>query len=420
MPDLLPKVGVEQLQVGMFVSLDIPWLDHPFLVNSFRISSAKQLAALREMGLRKIAYDPARSAAEPLPSGGETPSAPSFAPEPGERMQIEAKRSGAVRMHEQRERIRSCEQAYANCVDSTRDLLAELLQYPADATAQAGAMVGELTSTFLEDAGATVMLIASRKRDDATHQHSLNVMILTMILAKGLGLKREVFEAAGMGALLHDIGARRINPIVLRTKERSRAEESLYRMHGQYGLQIVGKHVASPVRAIIREHHECMDGSGFPAGRKGADINPLARMVAIANRYDNLCNPHSLAEALTPAEALSHMYAREAAHFDPYILSVFIKELGIYPPGSFVRLSTGSIAIVVAVTPGHTLKPTVLVYEPGVPRRDALVLSLADAGEVGIDAVLKPRALPREVVEYLNPRMNLAYFAQRAPLIMQA
>ncbi|WP_286164504.1 HD domain-containing phosphohydrolase [Azoarcus sp. DN11] len=258
------------------------------------------------------------------------------------------------------------------------------------------------------------MLIASRKRDDATHQHSLNVMILTMILAKGLNLKREVFEAAGMGALLHDIGARRINPIVLRTKERSRPEESLYRMHGEYGLQIVGKHVPAPVCAIIREHHEAMDGSGFPAGRKGPDINPLARMVAIANRYDNLCNPHSLVEALTPAEALSQMYAREAAHFDPFMLSVFIKELGIYPPGSFVRLSTGSIAIVVAVTPGNTLRPTVLVYEPGVPRRDALVLSLADAREVAIDTVLKPRALPREVVDYLNPRMNLAYFAQRA------
>ncbi|NMF97067.1 DUF3391 domain-containing protein [Aromatoleum toluolicum] len=414
MPDSLPKVGVEQLQVGMFVSLDLPWLDHPFMVNSFRITSEKQLATLRELGLRKIAYDPARSEADPLPPGGEVPSAPPPAPEAEDQAQIEAKRRRAARMLEHRDRIQSCEKAYGTCVDSTRNLLADLLRDPAGATAQAGVMVGELASTFLEDAGATVMLVASRKRDDATHQHSLNVMILTMILAKGLGLKREVFEAAGMGALLHDIGASRISPIVLRAKERSRPEESLYRLHGEYGLQIVGKHVSVPVRAIIRDHHESVDGSGFPAGRKGPDINPLARMVAIANRYDNLCNPPSLAEALTPAEALSHMYARESAHFDALMLSAFIKELGVYPPGSFVRLSTGSIAIVVAVTPGNTLKPTVLVYEPGVPRRDALVLSLVDSDEVTIDSVLKPRALPRPVVEYLNPRMNLAYFAQRA------
>lgn len=131
----------------MFVSLDVPWLDHPFLVNSFRISSARQLATLRELGLRKIAYDPTRSAAEPLPPGGETPSVPPSLPEPGEREHIEAKRTRAARMAEQRDLIRSCEKAYANCVDSTRDLLADVLHYPADATAQAGAMVGELAST---------------------------------------------------------------------------------------------------------------------------------------------------------------------------------------------------------------------------------------------------------------------------------
>ncbi|NMG28045.1 HD-GYP domain-containing protein [Aromatoleum evansii] len=414
MPDALPKVGVEQLQVGMFVSLDMPWLDHPFLVNSFRISSEKQLRALRELGLPRIAYDPARSAVGPRECESAPPVPPAAAPQPADEHRIEAKRREATRMAEQRELIRSCEKAYGECVDSTKNLIADLMREPAAATALAGAMVGELVSTFLDDPGATVMLVASRKRDDATHQHALNVMILTMILAKALGLKREVFEAAGMGALLHDIGAKRINPIVLRTKERSRPEESLYRMHCEYGLQIVGKHVSPSVCAIIREHHECVDGSGFPAGRKGPDINPLARMVAIANRYDNLCNPHSLAEAMTPAEALSQMFARESAHFDAFMLSTFIKELGVYPPGSFVRLSAGSIAIVVAVTRGNTLKPTVLVYEPGVPRRDALVLNLADSDEVVIDAVLKPRALPREIVDYLNPRMNLAYFAQRA------
>lgn len=413
MSDPLPLVTVDQLQVGTFVSLDLPWLEHPFPFNSFRITSEKQLRTLRELGLHSVSFDPARSEVQPRELDHE--SAPPEAPhiEPEDLQMIEEKRKRAGRMLAQRERILSCEKAYGESVDSTKNVIADIVRDPARATEQAGRMVGALAATFLDDAGATVMLVASRKRDDATHQHALNVMILTMILAKAMGLTREVFEAAGMGALLHDIGTNRISAAVLRSKRRSRPEESLYRLHGEYGLQLVGAHVVAPVRAVIREHHECVDGSGFPAGRKGAQINPLARMVAIANRYDNLCNPHSLADALTPAEALSQMFAREAAHFDPYMLAAFIKELGIYPPGSFVRLSTGSIAIVIAVTPGHTLKPTVLVYEPGVPRRDALVLSLAEAEEIGIECVLKPSALPRAVVEYLNPRMNLAYFAHK-------
>jgi HD-GYP domain-containing protein (c-di-GMP phosphodiesterase class II) len=414
MSDSLPVVNVDQLQVGMFVSLDMPWMDHPFLVNSFRITSEKQLLTLRELGLGQIAYDPARSDAEPLPADLEHPAPPPPPLEPEDREQIEAKRQRAERMRMHRETIDSCEKAYGECVGSTKNLIGDILRDPGGATAQAGAMVATLASTFLCDEGATVMLVASRKRDDANHQHMLNVMILTMILAKGMGLNREVFEAAGMGALLHDIGTTRINPSVLRNKRRNRPEETLYRLHGEYGLQLVGEHVTPPVRAIIREHHECIDGSGFPAGRQGKQINPLARMVAIANRYDNLCNPHHLHDALTPAEALSQMYAREAGRFDGYMLAAFIKELGVYPPGSFVRLSTGSLAIVIAVTPGNTLKPTVLVYEPGVPRRDALVLSLAEAEGVTIEEVLKPSALPRPVVEYLNPRMNLAYFAHQA------
>lgn len=414
MSDSLPVVGVDQLQVGMFVSLDLPWLDHPFLVNSFRISSPEQLKTLRELGLGKVAYDPSRSTAEPLALGQAPPPPVLAQPHPEDPHQAEFKRQRAARMLAQRQRIQDCEQAYGECVGATRNLIADLARDPAGATAAAGAMVGELAATFLGDAGATVMLVASRKRDDANHQHMLNVMILTMILAKGLGLKREVFEAAGMGALLHDIGTTRISPAVLHSAKRTRPEESLYRLHGEYGLQMVGRHVPPAVRAIIREHHECMDGSGFPGGKKDKYINPLARMVAIANRYDNLCNPHRLSNALTPAEALSVMYARESARFDPFMLAAFIKELGVYPPGSFVRLSTGSIAIVVAVTPGNTLKPTVLVYEAGVPRRDALVLNLAETEDVVIEEVLKPLALPKEVVQYLNPRMNLAYFAQRS------
>lgn len=170
----------------------------------------------------------------------------------------------------------------------------------------------------------------------------------------------------------------------------------------------------SGVRAIIGQHHEAADGSGFPEGRAGSQINPLARMVSIADRYDTLCNPARLADAVTPAEALSTMYSRESRRFDAAMLAVFIRELGVYPPGSFVQLSNGSIAMVIAATAGNSLKPTVLVYEPGVPRREALVINLTDALEVKIDHVLKPAALTQNVLEYLNPRMRLSYYAQKS------
>lgn len=414
MSDPLPLVHVDQLRVGVFVSLDLPWMEHPFLVNSFLIKSEKQLRTLHELGLRTVAYDPVRSEAKPLVLDHEPKAPEARHIEPDDERVMEEKRQRSGHMAEHRERIQRCEKEYGHCVDWTKDVIGGILRDPARAAEQATRIVDSLASTFLEAQGATVMLMASRKLEESIYQHALNVMVLTMLLGKSLGINREVFEAAGMGALLHDIGKAKINSSVLRNPRRSKHEEALYRLHGEYGLQLVGENVAAPVRAVIREHHEYVDGSGFPAGLKGKQINAIARMVAIANHYDNLCNPVNIADALTPAEALSRMYARESARFDQAMLAAFIKELGVYPPGSFVRLTTGSIAIVVAVTPGNTLKPTVLVYEPGVPRHEALVLDLADADAAAVECVLRPAALSQATVEYLNPRMKLAYFAQKA------
>ena len=413
MSDSLPMVHIDQLQPGMFVSLDMGWLEHPFLVNSFLIKNEKQLTTLRELGLRMVSYDPHRSQTQPLPLESEpiVPEPPQINPENQRLMKEKLMRSGRMSAH--RERIQLVETQYKESIASAKDILTGILRDPQRAVAQADAMSAHLTSTFLDEQGATVMMVTSHKIDDIAHQHALNVMILTMIICKGLGVKRDIMNAAGAGALMHDIGKTSISTTVLRNSQRNRAEETLYRLHCEYGMKIVGEHVNPGVRAVIRQHHECADGSGFPEGLKGPQINPLARIVSIADRYDTLCNPLRLADALPPAEALSIMFAREAKHFDASMLAVFIRELGVYPPGSFVQLSNGSIALVIEATPGNTLKPTVLVYEPGVPRREAVVINLTESLEVKIDYVLKPAALDQNVIEYLNPRMRLAYYAQK-------
>ena len=412
--DSLPLVHLDQLQAGMFVSLDMGWLEHPFLVNSFLIKNDKQLASLRELGLHMVAYDPQRSTTQPRPLEVEPEEPKVLHVTPENQRLIDEKHQRIGRMSAHRDLILMLEKQYEESIGTTKDVLTGVLRDPQRAAAQATAMSELLTSTFLDDQGATVMMVAAKKLDDITHQHALNVMILTMVICKGLGVSREIMNAAGMGALLHDIGKTSISKTVLRKWPRNRAEETLYRLHCDYGLKLVGEHVNPGVRAVIRQHHENFDGSGFPDGVKGPQINPLARIVAIADRYDTLCNPLRLADALPPAEALSTMFAREAKHYDPAMLSVFIRELGVYPPGSFVQLSNGSIALVIAATAGSTLKPTVLVYEPGVPRREAVVINLAESLEVKIDCVLKPSALKQDVIEYLNPRMRLSYYAQKA------
>ena len=409
----LPLVHIDQLQIGLFISLDLGWLEHPFLVNSFLIKSEEQLATLRELGLRMVSYDPQRSLIQPLPLEQEPtlPEKPHITP--ANQRLIDEKRARLGRMASHHERLLTFEKEYEECIFSAKTVLADILRDPQRAIAQASTMSEHLTSTFLDDQGATVMMVASHKLDDLSNQHALNVMILTMVICKGLGVSREVMNAAGLGALLHDIGKTSISKTVWRKTQRNRAEETIYRLHCEYGVSLIGEHVNPGVRAVIRQHHENCDGSGVPDGSKGSQINPLARIVAIADRYDTLCNPLRIADALPPAEALSTMFVREARLFDSAMLSVFIRELGVYPPGSFVRLSNGSIGLVIAAASGNTLKPTVQIFEPGVPRREAVVINLTESPDVKIDSVLKPAALAHEVIEYLNPRMRVAYHAHK-------
>jgi HD-GYP domain-containing protein (c-di-GMP phosphodiesterase class II) len=405
----LPQLHIDQLQPGLFIALELAWLEHPFPVNSFLLKDEAQVRTLRELGLSMVSFDPLRSLVQPRAMEGEPGPGTAPAVSSGNRALMEAKRTRTGRMVSHRERILSFEHEYEQTMAATREVHTEIFRHPQHAVALAASLSEALTSTFLDDQGATVMMVSSNKVDDLSLQHALNVMILTMVIGKGLNLSREIMTAAGVGALLHDIGKTSISKTVLRKSPRNRSEETLYRLHGEYGVGIVGTHVNPGVRAIIRQHHEYVDGSGFPDGSKGAQINPLARLVAIADRYDTLCNPLRLADALPPAEAVSIMYALEAHLFDTAMLAVFIRELGIYPPGSFVRLSNGSIALVIAASPGHALRPSVLIYEPGVPRSEAVVINLTESPDVKIESVLKPASLEHEVIDYLNPRMRLAY-----------
>ena len=139
-------------------------------------------------------------------------------------------------------------------------------------------------------------------------------------------------------------------------------------------------------------------------------MSPLARVVALVNRYDNLCNPHVIAHALTPHEALSTLFAQSKTKFDTAILGAFIKMMGVYPPGSAVQLTDDRYALVVSVNSSRPLKPRVLVHEHGVPRDEALLLDLEHADGLGIRRSLRPQQLPATTLAYLAPRPRVAYF----------
>lgn len=162
-------------------------------------------------------------------------------------------------------------------------------------------------------------------------------------------------------------------------------------------------------RMVIAQHHELNDGSGYPEGLKEEQIDELTQIVSVANAYDNLCHSNIPSEQKIPYVALSHLYKNCKHHYNNENLSLLIKFMGIYPPGTVVQLSNDMVGLVISVNAQNILHPNVLIYDPSVPRTQAPIIDLAEKDIKIVNAIL-PTKLPDKVREYLNPRSRISYF----------
>src|SRR5262249_9602547 len=151
-----------------------------------------------------------------------------------------------------------------------------------------------------------VNLVHLSESNFTLYTHALNVTVLSVALARFLELDNEEIRAIGIGALLHDMGKTEIPAQILaRQGKLTPTEEALLRTHPTKGGKLTQRVTELPpeATAIIEQHHEFLDGSGYPRGLKGNQIWLGVRIVAIANLYDNLCNPPEVTAALSPRDA---------------------------------------------------------------------------------------------------------------------
>ncbi len=412
----MQKTRIDRLQAGVFISLaGVGWLRHPFMLNEFCISSEKQIQALEKMGLKEIDWDPARSKAEPLPEASHAVSHEEDFGDTALAGMLDEKRSRIERVRERREQFARSERAYEKDTAVAADVLKMIAGRPAEAYAQARALVGRVVTSLIAAESEVIQLINSKAREAGPASHSVNVMVLALLLGKALRLNEEELKCVGMGALLHDAGKSEVPARILRAASRTPPEEEFYRAHVGYGIKVVSaiRDLPVPVRNIIACHHERWDGSGFPNRLEADKIPRLARLVALANRYDNLCNPFDIAQAKTPAETITHLFKKEGTHFQPELLQAFVKTLGVYPPGSFVTLSNGAVGLVIESNSADILHPMLMLHDPEIPRAEAILLDLRGTG-LSVAGAVNPATLPLEVVEYLAPRGRIDYYLEGA------
>lgn len=415
-------VDITKLRIGMYVHLDLSWMSHPFPSGSFKISNQRQIDTIRTLGLQRVRWDPAKSDPDPAASapGSEATAAAAAAAQAqsGAQAQVALAREQAARRRaqaaERRRVLAQCEEHYSKATRVCVGVLRGVGQRPELARQDAEVLIHSMVSQ-LTQGGESMVHLLSEGAGERAAQHPVNVTVLSLLLGRSMGLDDAELRDLGLAALVHDCG-KELLPQRVRWADAalSSTEDKAYRSH--VGLSVdTGRRMglAAPILQAMAQHHEYVDGSGFPDGLKGPSLGRSSNILALVNRYDNLCNPVNPATSLTPHEALAMVFSVYKHRFEGVALNAFVRLMGVYPPGSVVQLADDRYGMVMTVNSTRPLRPQILLYDSSIPRDEAPVVDMETLPQVGIKRSLKPAQLPDAVASYLSPRKRTSYYFEQ-------
>ena len=433
------------LRLGLYIKIEGSWFSHPFSTNSFKIKTAKDLETLKGLKKFKLFVDFERSDTE-APAAPDLPESPTreqpvptLVEEPVAQDNADGSLPSEVeetvedpmqRKVAQHEAFQDYQSHLQQVENQFQEVLQESKQSVQDVVAgrprglrTAQKIVGNLLNLLdgSDNSRALLNLIGTNETSEEFFFHATNVSSLSMMVGLDLGLSRQDNEKMALGAFFHDVGELKYPAETLLRKGMMGQGElnTFLRTHPQYGVDIVEKIPNFPYEAIevIRQHHERLNGSGQPSGKKDAQISTFTKIVMVVDLYDELCHHPDPAQSLIPSEALSYLYVkcRQTLWHDAIVS--LIKQLGVYPPGSLVHLSNQKTGIVTSVNFENRLRPIILVYDEHSSTVEPIVLNLAKEDEaLMITEAIRPGDLAPKIRECLNPRRMVSYFPSNAPV----
>ena len=232
-----------------------------------------------------------------------------------------------------------------------------------DATV-ARTMIDGLAQAVAQNRTALLALTTLKNYDNYTFTHMVNVSILTMGQARGLGMDGALLREFGLAALMHDIGKVRTPIDMLNKAEKlTDAEFAIMKRHTVDGAEILRMTPEVPALApvVAFEHHLRIDGSGYPDGVSRSSLNIGTMLCSIADVYDAMRSQRSYQQSFPTDRILAVLKRNDGTQFDQHLVRRFVQLIGIYPAGTLVRLNTGEVAVVMSVYAPDPYRPHVRV-----------------------------------------------------------
>ncbi len=343
-------ITIDELAPGMYVNEIIEQSGKVKIKSQGRVARKAVVESLRKRGVLKLVIDlskqfePDEEAAVPVPAEEPVP----------------AKKK--PRMSLTSELVRA-EDLYKQGKEIQRTLLKAVQQgLPFDDRIPSE-FSQNLVASVERNPDALLCLTRIREKDDYLLEHSLNVAIILANFARHMGMSDDEVQELAFAGFLHDMGKIRVPDEILHKPGRLTDEEmDVMKKHVEYGVDALHEVNLNPdLIRTVSEHHERLDGFGYPAGTKGDNISTAGRMLAVADMYDALTADRCY-KAGMPSQRAFQILIGECPHkLDQALVQQFIKCMGVYPVGSLVLLSNDKLAMVLSHN-DSPLTPVVKVF----------------------------------------------------------
>lgn len=353
---MLFRVTPEGAQIGMFVhAFEGRWIDHPFWRSRFLIETAEQVARIRASGVDTLVIDRSKSRVTPEAATGAVAIERRSGPARPVAVERRMGWAGAAspRMREPppvsyAQEKRRAERLIGKSKQAVMDMFATARLGRAVEAKKLAPLARSIGQSIERHSRALLGLVRLKAKDEYTYLHSVAVCALMINFARHLKLEEEEVQALGVAGLLHDVGKVAItDAVLLKPGKLDPRERAMVEGHPRAGYMLLSQSPDIPAAAleVALHHHEKVDGTGYPDRLSGEALSLHARMGAICDVYDAVTSDRPYKAAWTPCEALAAMRSWPG-HFDPELLDRFADSLGLWPPGTLVRVSDGHLGIV--------------------------------------------------------------------------
>lgn len=383
------EIPVHSLQIGMYVSrLDVPWVQTPFPIQGFHISKQEQLDQLA-LYCNKVYVDRFLSKVDvkssltlkPISANEKNLYDSKTKRLMSEKARFKPSVENYVVTTKLKKEVSNAGELFEQVTGNMSVIFRDMMQNGFINIAQIRSASTEMVKSVIRNPDGLAWLCRVSTENQALHEQAVRSAIWGIIFGRHLGLSKHDLRDIGTALLLAPVGKCKL-PKELLFGKLTPEETELYNSHISLTLEETEKMFSSShqVNYILASYCERNNGSGYPKNLIGNRIPFLARVVGMANYYEELINPLPGSEALTPVEAISNLYNERGNLFQTEMVEAFIQAIGIYPTGSLVKLTNSAVGVVMEQPQNSRLRPKIAVVKDGMDIKldKPQVLNLAD------------------------------------------